>query len=779
MFQYLINFEHLLISNSNILAKFARNRLMTSKPFNRNMISANAKSRVLSLIMKAVLPVALVSSCSSTKFVGDNQYLLKSNVITCGDKKIDTKVLEAYNTQHPNSKWFSLFKIPLSIYSMSGRDSTKWINRTLRRIGERPVVFDSLKTQQSCANMTAALKSMGYLQASVSCSVTKKRNKATCHYIATPGQKYTIDSVAYIIEDESLVNILKTSNLDMRGLKRGMDFSNANLDAERKRITQNLLDSGFYLFNKDFIHYVVDTLGKDGKVDIELHLIKYRASNNSPEIPHKRFFINKVSYSNGGGNSARIPLRKHVLENNTFIQEGKAFSATDVQNTYNNFARLQAVRYTNVHFEEHPDTSLLDCDIQVSTRKPNSISFQPEGTNTAGDFGAAASLTYTNNNLFRGSEVFSVQLRGAFEAITGLEGYQNEDYEEYSIETRLAFPRLIAPFFANALGRRNRMKSELLFSYNLQNRPEFHRRVLTGSWRYHWSVGRRKNFRLDFVDVNYVQMPWISSKFKEEYLDNASNRNAILRYNYEDLFILRTGLNFTYSDSKNSVRSNIEIGGNLLNAISHIAGTKRNSNGQYTLFKIAYAQYVKGDFDYTHLVRIDSKNTLALHFGLGIAYPYGNSNILPFEKRYFSGGANSVRGWNVRGLGPGKFKGTDGRIDFINQTGDMKLDINMELRTFLFWKFNGAFFIDAGNIWTLRDYKEQDGGQFKFSEFYKQMAVAYGLGIRMNLDYFIMRLDFGMKAINPAYDSKKEHFPIIYPNMGRDLAVHFAVGLPF
>lgn len=188
---------------------------------------------------------------------------------------------------------------------------------------------------------------------------------------------------------------------------------------------------------------------------------------------------------------------------------------------------------------------------------------------------------------------------------------------------------------------------------------------------------------------------------------------------------------------------------------------------------------MKADFDYTRLFTFDWRNSLALHFDFGIAYPYGNSKILPFEKRYFSGGANSVRGWNVRELGPGKFKGTDGRIDFINQTGDMKLDFNIEYRTALFWKFNGAFFIDAGNIWTLRSYAEQPGGQFKFDEFYKQIAVSYGLGIRLNLDYFIMRLDMGVKAINPAYTTKKEHYPIIDPNFRRDVSFHFAVGLPF
>ena len=194
---------------------------------------------------------------------------------------------------------------------------------------------------------------------------------------------------------------------------------------------------------------------------------------------------------------------------------------------------------------------------------------------------------------------------------------------------------------------------------------------------------------------------------------------------------------------------------------------------------IALAQYVKGDFDYTRNLQLDGNNALVLHAGFGIAYPYGNSRILPFEKRYFSGGANSVRGWSVRSLGPGGYVSRDGKIDFINQTGDMKLDLNMEYRAHLFWKLNGALFIDAGNIWTLRNYADQPEGQFKLDEFWKQIAVSYGWGIRFNFDYFILRFDMGMKAVNPAYSTSHEHYPLVHPRLSRDFAFHFAVGLPF
>lgn len=611
-----------------------------------------------------------------------------------------------------------------------------------------------------------------------------------------PGIPYVLGKVEYDVEDENIQNILHLDAPDNQNLKPGMRFSVEALDNERKRIANLLMDDGYFRFNKDFIYFSADTIAGQNDIALTLHLTKYKASSNAPETDHPRYQIRNINYLSN--DSDRIHLRRQVLLNATALKEGRPYSASALQRTYNNFARLQAVKYTNIRFAEVPDSNriayvgesqntgdddsnrLLDCNIQVSTNKPSTISFQPEGTNTAGDFGAAASLTYTNRNLFRGSEQLSIELRGAYEAITGLEGYQDQNYTEYSVEGKLVFPRFVAPFLSKNFRRRQTANSELSVSWDLQNRPEFHRRVFSTAWRYRWAEPRHHlAWRFDLLDLNYVYMPWISETFKKDYLDNVDNRNAILRYNYEDIFIMKMGFGLTYSNGVDAFRLNVESAGNLLDGFSKTLGFRTNSQGQHTFLNIAYAQYAKFDFDYTHLLQLDKRNALALHAGLGVAYPYGNSTVLPFEKRYFSGGANSVRGWGVRELGPGKYKGNDGRIDFINQTGDLKLDLNAEYRTALFWKFEGALFLDAGNIWTLRNYAEQPGGQFKINEFYKQIAAAYGLGLRLNFDYFILRLDMGMKAINPAYESGDEHWAIIHPKLSRDFSFHFAVGLPF
>lgn len=699
----------------------------------------------------------LTTACSTGKYVQEGEYILDKVAVVSDQSDYNASPLSQYVRQKEKPKLFSLFRNPFS---------------------RKPVIYDTLQARLSCQDLMTAMQNEGYMNAGVSLYTETKGKKLKATYLLHPGQPFLIGKVNYDIQDEGILQLLHLDQPANQQIKPGMRFTVETLDNERKRIAGLLSDNGYFRFNKDFIHFTADTIMGRKDIALTLQLRKYKPNNNSPEVDHTRYLIRDVLFQSN--DSDRIHLRKQVLLNATAIKEGRPYDASALQRTYNNFARLQAVKYTNIKFAEVPDTNLLDCHIQISTNKPSTISFQPEGTNTAGDLGAAASITYTNRNLFHGSEQLSIEFRGAYEAITGLEGYQDQNYTEFSVETKLFFPRFLAPFLSKSFRRRQTASSEWAVSWDFQNRPEFHRRVFSSAWRYRWSEPKHHlNYRFDLLDLNYVYMPWISSTFKRDYLDNAENRNAILRYNYEDIFIMKTGFTVSYTDGVDAVRANFESAGNLLNGVSKGFGFKTNSQGQHTLFNIAYAQYVKFDFDYTHLFQFDKRNALALHAGLGVAYPYGNSTVLPFEKRYFSGGANSVRGWSVRELGPGKFKGTDGRIDFINQTGDVKLDLNAEYRSSLFWKLQGALFIDAGNIWTLRNYAEQPGGQFKFTEFYKQIAASYGMGLRLNFDYFILRFDVGMKAINPAYESEKEHWSIIHPKLSRDFDFHFAVGLPF
>jgi len=742
-----------------------------------------------------VFAMVFMASCSSTRYVPDGESLLNSVKVKVKGEygQANTSELRNFVRQRPNARLFSLVRLPLLTYSLSGSDSTKWLNRTLRAIGEPPVLFDSLKTELSRVDLRQQLLNEGFLQAKVSYELRRRGKKTDVTYWLLPGQPYFVHRLHYHVEDPQVERVLKADST-RRLLHEGMRFDVSLLDAERKRIATVLNDSGYYRFHKEFVTFHADTAAGSQLIDLTLRLGLFR-QNNRPDTLHTRYAIRTIRYASGDPTDPRLHLRRHVLDECTHFVEGQLYSTTGMKDTYNHFGRLQAVRYTNIQLTPVSDQPAplsadadgsqpvrwLDCDIQIQTNKPSTLSFQPEGTNTAGDLGAAASLTYQNRNLFRGSEVLSLELRGAYEAIKGLEGYANQDFTEYSLEARLQFPRFIAPFLSHERRRLMNATSEVSLLYDLQDRPEFHRRVLSAAWRYRWNMpGRHDRFQLDLLDLNYVFMPWISQTFRREYLDSETSRNAILRYNYEDLFITKLGLGYTYTKGPFALKTNIETSGNVLSAGARLFGADKDAQGHYRLFGIAFAQYVKGDLDLTRSLAIDQDNQLVLHLGLGIAYPYGNSRVLPFEKRYFAGGANSVRGWSVRSLGPGKYKERDGRINFINQTGDMKLDLNVEYRTHLFWKLHGAAFVDAGNVWTLRDYDIQPGGQFRLKDFASQLAVSYGLGLRFNLGYFILRFDLGMKAINPAYEADEdEHYPLLHPRFSRDYAFHFAVGMPF
>lgn len=723
----------------------------------------------------------LLTACSETKYVADDEYLLDRVQVKSDAKAkdINTSELKQFVRQRGNARWFSALKIPLYTYNLSGRDTTKWINRALRSIGEAPVIYDSLQTLQSMKSIQQQLMNKGYLRADVDVLTLSKKKKLRTVYELHPGKAYHIRNVGYDIHDAAIARLLGMDSLKNRGLEKGMMFNVENLDNERKRITSLLTNQGYFRFNKDFISYRADSV--EGTTDIDLTLVLHRFRNGQiSDAPHKQYTINRIRYQSGNADDSVIHLRPKVLHNNTYLQEGKLYSSSDLQSTYNHFGRLGAVRYTNISLREHPDTALVDCDITISTNKPMTISFQPEGTNTAGDLGAAASLTYVNRNLFHGSEALSIELRGAFEAIKGLEGYSNSNFLEYSLQTKLQFPRFIAPFLPESFHRKANATSEVSLLYDLQNRPEFLRRVFSVGWRYKWEFpNRRDRYQLDLLDLNFISMPWISDKFREEYMEDIAKRNALLLFNYQDLFIMRTGLRYAYNNGTYAIKTNLETGGNLLSLMANTFGFHKNEDDEYTFLNVAFAQYVKGDFDFSRYFQFDYRNQLVFHFGFGIAYPYGNSDVLPFEKMYFSGGANSVRGWSVRSLGPGNYDNEDGGYNYLMHTGDMKLDINLEYRAHLFWKLGGALFVDAGNIWNLRNYENQPGGHFQLSDFWKQLAVSYGLGIRFNFDYFILRFDMGMKAVNPVYKTEKEHFPIFHPKLSRDFAFHFAVGLPF
>jgi outer membrane protein assembly factor BamA len=770
--------------------------------------------------------LACVLSCSTTKYVGDNEYLLDRVVVRVDSSRVRAGELKPYLRQQPNYRIFGFLKWPLYLYNWSGRDEKKWLNRELRRLGEPPVLVDSSLTRQSQNEFTRYLINKGYMQAGVSVETdTSAHKKATVIYHVTPGAPCRIRHYRMNLHDPFIDSIARLeaprlswpasifhSADDLVPLVREGDLFDRNLlDKERERITTLLRRRGYYAFLSDRFRFLADSLPGEREVDLEMTLLPgqtARTEGDTAGRPHKPCYIRNVRVITGydplnpasgsvasAVDSVKTPrltvfygkdgqrLRPGVLQRRCFITPGALYSERSVEQTYNSFMALQALRYVSIRHEEteENDTLKLDCTILTAPQKTQGVGVELEGTNSYGDLGFASELNFQHRNLFGGSELFSARVRGAYEAISGTEGSGIGNYWEYAGEMSVLFPSFLFPFVDAEFLRKRRATTELKLSYNQQQRPEYRRAILSGGWSYIWQsrTGSLERHTLKLIDLNYIFLPYIDPAFKD------SLPGLTTLYNYSDLFIFGSGYTYTFSNydplrrNRNtySFRLALESAGNLLYGLSGIFDARRDDGGRYKLFGIRYSQFIKGDVDFARSIRIDGRNSIAAHIGGGIGYPYGNARELPFERRYFAGGANNNRGWGVRSLGPGSMPVT-GNTTFIHQVGDIRLDASIEYRSRLFWKFELAAYVDAGNIWTIRSYPDQPGGNFDFTRFYREIACSYGLGLRLDFDYFLVRLDSGMKAYNPQQQGS-QRWAILYPDISRQFAWHFAVGYPF
>ena len=768
----------------------------------------------LNMICMVGAVTLMMCGCSISRHLSEDEFLLDKVKVISEENPAVAQSLKSKVKQQTNTRILGLFRWPLRVYCLSGK-SEGYINRTLRKIGEAPRLYNEEQAERSCDMLTQTLVNRGYLRAEVSVdTVVDKRRKARINYYVHPDALYRIAEVRYQCADTALLSVIYADTVNSR-LKVGMPMDAALLNEERARLAEYLTHKGYYGFTKDYISYLADTARNSSQVGLSMRIRSRQVVRDEDGVrrvvPYTPYRVGSVTYlmypmsyayqrdfaftdtlRRDGAifcYNSELLLRPQVLGHASMFSPGALYDAAKVKESHASFGRMAALKYTNILFDESSD-STLDCRVVLYPAKKISTSAELDLTNTSGDFGVSAALSLTDRNLFRGAEVFTLKLRGAYENITHLADYASSHYIEYGADMSLNFPRFIAPFVSNEVQRRSKATTQLELQYNAQTRPEFDRNVLSASWSYLWNSANKMRHRFDLLGVNLVSVPRKDKYFIDNYLDQYNSKNSIMKFNYEDLFIFRTGYDFYYTspdagvskdyfDVSHSVRASVEASGNMLYMLSQALRMPQDTLGQYRLFGIAYAQYVKNDMAWTMNVNFDHRHALLFHIETGVAFPYGNARMLPFEKRYYAGGANSVRGWSVRGLGPGSYVSPGGTIDYINQSGDIKLDLSMEYRTHLFWMLNGAFFVDAGNIWTIYDYSDQPNGQFKWNEFYKQIAVAYGFGLRLDLNFLVLRFDMGMKAINPAYREGTLRYPIFTPKFRRDFAWHFAVGYPF
>lgn len=753
----------------------------------------------------------LLVSCNVTKRVPNGSYLLDKVKIDTDTKYVKSSELKPFLRQKPNSSIPIIGKWKLMLYSMAGNDST-WSNRQMRKWGEPPVLFSERLTGISMEQIRLELKNRGYLHAEVDTTVVKKDKKAKVTYEVTGHDPYLIrnykDTIASV--DSAIYKILKDEKR-LKLIAKGDLFDLKVLDKNRSDITRVLRNSGYYNFPKENLYFLADTTVGNHQVDLTLGL-----NNPTDSTNYKPYYMRLITVYNdvdegirnehtAGNYSQRLDtayyrnlrviskadekfLTTQSIYYNTFIRPGKLYSDKTIERTYSSLNNLGSVSQTNINLFPilKNDSNFIDTQISIYPGALHYMQFGVDGTNSAGDLGIASNVMYEHRNLFHGGERLRVTVNGAYEFISKTDSTNllDRSYYEYGSEVSLMVPQLLFPWILKSLKDQPLASTEFAIGANFQKRPEYLRQFFNLSSRFYWT---NFDFRLSHVleplSINYVRMPWKSQRFVDEYL---SGSNAILRYSYDDQFIVLSSYRISFTNATTDLlpkypfraRAGIEVAGHLPSLITALGGSKKNEDGFYEIWKTPYAEYVKGDFDIAPTFPITPNDVIAAHFALGIGYPYGNSVVLPFEKRYFAGGANSVRGWSTRTLGPGSYVPDSVGYDFGNQVGDIKLDMSIEYRRKLSKLFELASFIDAGNIWTIKPYERQPMGDFRWNRFYKEIAMSYGVGLRVNLNFLLLRADFGMKAYNPALPSGQK-WTIFKPELRRDFAWHFAIGYPF
>ncbi len=768
--------------------------------------------------MAAVVMVLVgLFSCSSTKHVPQGKLLLDKVKINVTDphRDVETNQLANYLRQNVNHRVLGGLKLQLAFYNISGKDSTKWFNRWIQRVGTPPVIYDSTLTEASAEQLHTALSNRGFMNNTVTYRVDADsvKRKASVNYDITLGEPYYIRSIDYDIPDESLREIIlaDTSRFNVHS----GDLLNFNhLDEWRQGITENLRNHGYYAFNKEYITFIADTAADSRAVDLTLNSRDpYRNDHMPYYTEHEPFYVRDVVYVTDydpvamhdglwGADTVTMSsgvkviegseryLRPDVLDECNHIEPGQLYNAEAITRTYRALGRLNILKQINIDVRplgKVDGVLMVDTYVLLQPDKSQTVSVSLEGTNSEGDLGFGVGLDYEHRNIFKGAEVLSAKAKVSYESISGnIGGLINNNYSEYSTELGIRFPKFMAPFLKRLFKRKIQASTLFTVNFDYQARPEYTRVIAGGGWRYQWSErSRRLAHTLTLVDLSVISVP----KFNDEFFDRITN--PLLRYSYQDHLIMRMGYNFYRTNKAEmnvlqmgrfqrdvfTIRANAEMAGNVLYGLSHLTKQKADADGSYKALGIRYSQYFKADADYSMTHYFDNRQSIAFHVGAGVAVPYGNSDVLPFEKRFYSGGANSVRGWGVRTLGPGSYDSNNSLSNFIYQCGDIRFDVNLEYRAKLFWVVELGLFLDAGNVWTIKDYEDQPGGVFKFNKFYEQIAAAYGAGIRLDFKYFLVRVDMGMKAHNPA--SGQEHWPLLHPRFKRDSEFHFSVGYPF
>lgn len=748
-------------------------------------------------IVQTILLLVL-SACNTTKNIPEGSYLL-DNFSIRHDTENSTSYLEDFVRQQPNSGFLLLGKLRLGIYNIAGQDTAKWLNKTIRKIGHPPVIFSNRQTALSMDQLKRQMKNQGYLNAEIDTTLKIKGRKISVTYNLKGGIPYRIRNYTYTLSDTAMTGIINRIPVEPL-LGKGDMFNLDMMERERLQTSNIMRNAGYFDFSKEYLFFKADTTLNSHEVD--LYIDVYPLKNGQS---HRRYKIDSVTVVSGwspsdteadttGINGIGIIrgkdnfLRNSAIIRSTYIKKGAYFSDNMLSNTYDAYNKMSAVKQTRIEFvPSREDTTVLDATITLLPAGIHKLKAGLAGTNAAGDWGIAPDLTYQHLNLFNGGEQLNIKLKGAYEIIA--RGRHRDllrrSYFEYGIESGLSFPLFLFPWLKKSWREHPSASSSISIGLKYQHRHEYIRQFFNMKLAYDWSAYKdRLRSKLELNDITYVRMPWTSKqRFDSIYLNSG---NSMIRASFRDELISCTAYSFTLTGRRRFfhlapayvLKGSIEVAG-LLPRLATALGWTKNEQWAKTILGVDYAEYVKASADYAMTFRFSKKHALAFHTMLGVVFPYGNSPTVSYVKRFFAGGANSIRGWSSSTLGPGSYNPFffgDEKIDLLEHTGNMKLEFSVENRLKISDLFEFAQFIDAGNVWTTQDY-EGEASRFRFNKFYKEIAVAYGVGLRLDFGFLLFRTDFGIRAYDPVED-QSNRFVLFKPRLNR-MAWHFGIGYPF
>lgn len=727
-----------------------------------------------------------MSSCGPARHLPEGERLLSKVKIKSEGEKINKRKLREYLKQEPNRQLLGLFKIYLGIYNLY---YNKPESRIRERLGEPPVVYDSLLTEKSAEQLHLYLKNKGYYDNTVGTTVKIPGKKAKVEYLINKGDIYKINSLSYEITAAN-VRPYVFADTAQSLIKPGANFDTELLQRERERISKHLRNNGFYFFTKEYVYFEADTSEHNKQAGITLKIKKYEKKNYQNDtieiLAHKQYYLNNIyvrldydmnRFYQANGDTTKIQgiffisstkekkFNKKALARVITLRKGDVYQLRNQELSYRNLSGLRSFKYISIRFEETSTGDSLNVFVELSPRKSKSFTIQTETTNSGGNLGINGSFTYQNNNTFKGAEILRIGLNGGLEAQQTLNEVEDEEVLdgklpfntfEFGPEISLEVPRFLIPFKEDKYSMKGNPRTHFNASYNYQERPDYKREVSKIFMAYSWNESPSKTHIIQPFDFSYINLdPSVAFRQVLEQIDNPFIRNS-----YQDNLIMAIRYSFIYNNQtldplKDSwfFRANAESAGNFLSLINTEKAGNRNPDGTYNVWGIRYAQYVRTDVDLRYYQNYQY-SSMVYRFSGGMGLPYGNSKALPFEKSFFAGGANGIRAWKARELGPGSL--SDEEANEIDQIGNLNLEVNLEYRFDITNVIEGALFVDGGNIWEINQQDPREDTDFELDKLWNDIAIGIGTGIRLDFNFFMVRFDLAAPLKDPSNENPKK-----------------------